>query len=69
VVYNKLLQYDITARVFHTRSTRVEGPMETIVDESSPQIEHRKRFLQAYLRKLCSDPTKMEFWEYLDKVG
>ena len=26
-------------------------------------------FLRAYLKKLCSDPTQMEFWEYLDKVG
>jgi hypothetical protein len=26
-------------------------------------------FLRAYLNKLCSDPSKMEFWEYLDKVG
>lgn len=26
-------------------------------------------FLRGYLNKLCSDPTKMEFWEYLDKVG
>lgn len=26
-------------------------------------------FLRGYLNKLCSDPSKMEFWEYLDKVG
>lgn len=38
-------------------------------DENSPQILHRKMFLRAYLTKLCSDPSKMEFWEYLDKVG
>ena len=37
--------------------------------EESPQILHRKMFLRGYLNKLCSDPTKMEFWEYLDKVG
>lgn len=30
---------------------------------------HRKMFLRGYLNKLCSDPSKMEFWEYLDKVG
>lgn len=30
---------------------------------------HRKMFLRGYLSKLCSDPTRMEFWEYLDKVG
>ncbi|KAF1928751.1 uncharacterized protein M421DRAFT_420647 [Didymella exigua CBS 183.55] len=30
---------------------------------------HRKMFLRGYLNKLCSDPSKMKFWEYLDKVG
>ncbi|KAM7195888.1 Protoglobin domain containing protein [Naviculisporaceae sp. PSN 640] len=69
IVYKKLLQYDITARAFQTRSTAFEGPMDDIPDEDSPQILHRKQFLRAYLKKLCSDPTRMEFWEYLDKVG
>ncbi|KAK3902456.1 Protoglobin-domain-containing protein [Staphylotrichum tortipilum] len=69
IVYRKLLQYDITARAFHTRSTAFEGPMDEEPDEMSPQILHRKSFLRAYLKKLCSDPTQMEFWEYLDKVG
>lgn len=26
-------------------------------------------FLRGYLNKVCSDPSKVEFWEYLDKVG
>ncbi|KAL7800330.1 Protoglobin domain-containing protein [Trichoderma ceciliae] len=69
IVYKKLLQYDITARAFTTRSTSFEGPLDDIPDENSPQILHRKMFLRAYLNKLCSDPSKMEFWEYLDKVG
>jgi hypothetical protein len=69
IVYRKLLQYDITARAFTTRSTAFEGPMDDFPDELSPQILHRKSFLRAYLKKLCSDPTQMEFWEYLDKVG
>lgn len=43
--------------------------MDEEPDEMSPQILHRKSFLRAYLKKLCSDPTQMEFWEYLDKVG
>jgi hypothetical protein len=43
--------------------------MDEEPDETSPQILHRKMFLRAYLKKLCSDPTQMEFWEYLDKVG
>ncbi|KAK0716946.1 Protoglobin-domain-containing protein [Lasiosphaeria miniovina] len=69
IVYKKLLQYDITARAFQTRSTAFEGPMDDVPDEDSPQILHRKMFLRAYLKKLCTDPTQMEFWEYLDKVG
>lgn len=68
-MYRKLLQYDITARAFTTRSTSYEGPLDEVPHEDSPQIQHRKMFLRAYLRKLCSDPTQMEFWEYLDKVG
>lgn len=30
---------------------------------------HRKMFMKAYLTKLCSDPSTMDFWYYLDKVG
>jgi hypothetical protein len=69
IVYKKLLQYDITARAFETRSTSYEGPVDPNLSENSPQILHRKMFLRGYLNKLCSDPSKMEFWEYLDKVG
>jgi len=69
IVYKKLLQYDITARAFTTRSTSYEGPVDEIPDENSPIIKYRKMFLRGYLQKLCSDPSKMEFWEYLDKVG
>ncbi|KAH7094298.1 Protoglobin-domain-containing protein [Paraphoma chrysanthemicola] len=69
IVYKKLLQYDITARAFETRSTSFSGPVDPNLTENSPQILHRKMFLRGYLTKLCSDPTKMEFWEYLDKVG
>ncbi|KAH7308454.1 Protoglobin-domain-containing protein [Stachybotrys elegans] len=69
IVYKKLLQYDITARAFTTRSTSFEGPLDDNLSDDSPQILHRKMFMRAYLNKLCSDPSKMEFWEYLDKVG
>ncbi|KUI72423.1 hypothetical protein VM1G_07666 [Cytospora mali] len=69
IVYHKLLQYDITARAFETRSTSYEGPVDPNLSENSPQILHRKMFLRAYLNKLCSDPSTMEFWYYLDKVG
>lgn len=69
IVYRKLLQYDITSRAFQTRSTSFEGPLDESPDEHSPQVLHRKMFLRGYLNRLCSDPSKMEFWEYLDKVG
>ncbi|PQE03916.1 Protoglobin-domain-containing protein [Rutstroemia sp. NJR-2017a BVV2] len=69
VVYQKLLQYDITSRAFTTRSTSSEGPVEELLTEDSPTILLRKMFLKGYLLKLCSDPSKMEFWQYLDKVG
>ncbi|KAI1408062.1 Protoglobin-domain-containing protein [Hypoxylon sp. FL1857] len=69
IVYQKLLQYDITTRALETRSTSYEGPVDDNLNENSPQILHRKMFLRAYLAKLCSDPSTMEFWEYLDKVG
>ncbi|KAI0425272.1 Protoglobin-domain-containing protein [Xylaria sp. FL1042] len=69
IVYHKLLQYDITARAFQTRSTSYEGPVDKNLTDDSPIILHRKTFLRAYLNKLCSDPSTMEFWYYLDKVG
>ncbi|KAI1270248.1 hypothetical protein F5Y18DRAFT_8012 [Xylariaceae sp. FL1019] len=69
IVYHKLLQYDITARAFHTRSTSYEGPIDETLTDNSPIILHRKTFLRAYLTKLCADPSTMEFWYYLDKVG
>lgn len=69
IVYKKLLTYDITARALTTRSTSYEGPIDLNPTLTSPQIEHRKQFLRGYLIKLCTDPTKMEFWEYMDKVG
>ena len=71
IVYRKLLMYDITARAFTTRSTSYSGPMEDEehLSEDAPQVRHRKLFLRGYLMKLCSDPTSMEFWEYLNKVG
>jgi hypothetical protein len=71
IVYHKLLQYDITARAFATRSTSFDGPLDEVaaLHDDSPQILHRKLFMRAYLAKLCSDPSRFEFWEYLDKVG
>lgn len=69
IVYKKLLESDITARAFHTRDTADDTPVEEFFTEESPQIQRRKMFLRWYLIKLCSDPSQMEFWRYLNKVG
>ncbi|KAJ5678857.1 hypothetical protein N7462_007101 [Penicillium macrosclerotiorum] len=70
LVYKKLLQYDITSRAFHTRSTAEEvEPEEDYLHEETPKIQRRKMFLRWYLTRLCQDPTSMEFWRYLNKVG
>ncbi|KAH7166427.1 Protoglobin-domain-containing protein [Dactylonectria macrodidyma] len=69
VVYQKLLQFDITARAFQVRDTRSEAAFEIELDENSPELLTRKMFLTSYLTKICSDQSKMAFWEYLDQVG
>ncbi|KAJ5960228.1 uncharacterized protein N7479_007378 [Penicillium vulpinum] len=70
LVYKKLLQYDITSRAFHTRTTADETePEEEYLHEETPKIKRRKMFLRWYLTRLCQDPTTMDFWRYLDKVG
>lgn len=69
MVYKKLLKHDITARVFSNRDSRSEENPDTFVSEESSAIQNRKMFLRWYLTKLNSDPSKMEYWEYLDKVG
>jgi hypothetical protein len=70
LVYKKLLQYDITSRAFHTRTTADETePDQEWLDEDSPRIQRRKMFLRWYLTRLCQDPTSIDFWRYLSKVG
>ncbi|EXJ94564.1 hypothetical protein A1O1_02960 [Capronia coronata CBS 617.96] len=69
MVYKKLLKHDITARVFSTRDSRNEENPDRWIKEDDAQIRHRKMFLRWYLTKLNSDPSKMEYWQYLDKVG
>lgn len=70
LVYKKLLVYDITSRAFHTQTTADETePEQDYLHEETPQIKRRKMFLRWYLIKLCQDPTSMDFWRYLNKVG
>ncbi|KAJ4142801.1 hypothetical protein NW754_010240 [Fusarium falciforme] len=69
IVYRKLLQFDITARAFEIRDTTSEAPLQNVLDDNSPELQERKNFLNSYLTKICSDQSKMAFWEYLDNVG
>lgn len=69
IVYRKLLQFDITARAFEIRDTTSEAPLQSVLDDNSPELQERKNFLNSYLTKICSDQSKMAFWEYLDNVG
>ncbi|TQB69566.1 hypothetical protein MPDQ_001647 [Monascus purpureus] len=66
-MYSKLLEYDITAQSFS--KTKKEDGEEKLPSEQSSEILRRKIFLRWYLTKLCSDPSKLEYWEYMDKVG
>ena len=68
-VYKKLLQYDITAKSFVERGISQDNHVDEYPTKDSSQIQYRKLFLQGYLQKICSDPSKFEFWEYMDKVG
>jgi hypothetical protein len=68
-VYKKLLQYDITAQSFTTPSTSYTGIIDKAPSSDSPQIAYRKLFMRGYFQNLISDPTKTEYWAYLDKVG
>lgn len=70
LVYKRLLQHDITSRAFHTRSTADEAePEQDYLHEETPQMKRRKMFLRWYLIRLFQDPTSMDFWRYLNKVG
>lgn len=57
-VYQKLLAYDVTARVFSSRDSRQEDDPEVWANINSAAIQNRKIFLRWYLTKLNSDPTR-----------
>ncbi|KAI5275571.1 hypothetical protein E4T47_01607 [Aureobasidium subglaciale] len=66
IVYKKLLKYDITARVFTTRNSRDEGPVESWPTEDSAQIEHRK---MEYLDKVGKEDIDLHLCDSLMHVG
>lgn len=69
IVYQKLLQFDITARAFEIKDTRSEAPLQKKMDKTSPELQKRMFFLNSYLTRICADQSNMAFWEYLDNVG
>lgn len=70
-VYDKLLEFDVTGRIFtqRPRDTRIDENPEVWAAPDSDAINTRKMFLRWYFVRLTSDPTKPEYWEYLDLVG
>ncbi|PYH91148.1 hypothetical protein BO71DRAFT_401603 [Aspergillus ellipticus CBS 707.79] len=68
-LYAKMLDFDITARALRTRTTTSEGEVEDLFTLDSPHVQRRKIFWKWYLTRLFSDPTPIEYWEYLAKVG
>ncbi|RAL00016.1 uncharacterized protein BO80DRAFT_112188 [Aspergillus ibericus CBS 121593] len=68
-LYAKMLDFDITARALRTRSTESEAHVEDLFTLDGPHVQRRKIFWKWYLTRLFSDPSQIEYWEYLDKVG
>lgn len=71
LVYTKLLNFDLTGRIFtqRPRDTRNEVDPEVWAAPDSSAIQARKMFLRWYFIKLTGDTTKSDYWEYLDLVG
>ncbi|GES63776.1 hypothetical protein AFGD_004294 [Aspergillus terreus] len=68
-LYERMLEFDITARALRTRTTTSDSPVDDLFTIDSPQVQRRKIFWKWYLTRFCSDPSQLEYWEYLDKVG
>ncbi|KAF9886796.1 hypothetical protein FE257_011043 [Aspergillus nanangensis] len=68
-LYEKLLEFDITARALRTRSTASDAPVDDYFTIDSPHVQRRKVFWKWYLTRFCQDPSKLEYWQYLEKVG
>ncbi|KAI5276550.1 hypothetical protein KEM52_005010 [Ascosphaera acerosa] len=68
-LYEKLLQFDLTARALKLRSTNTHSDDDDLFTIDSPQVQRRKIFWKWYLTRLLADPSRMDYWEYLDKIG
>ncbi|MBC8289726.1 MAG: protoglobin family protein [Planctomycetes bacterium] len=70
--YEKLLQYDATARHFVPRQHGYEGPMPASLQELSadhPQIRFRRDHLNRYFMQLVGRSFDAKMVQYLDMVG
>ncbi|KAI5285685.1 hypothetical protein KEM54_000378, partial [Ascosphaera aggregata] len=65
----RLLQFDLTARALKLRDSNVQSDDDDPFTINSPHVQRRKVFWKWYLTRLLSDPSRMEYWEYLDKIG
>ncbi|KAE8149838.1 Protoglobin-domain-containing protein [Aspergillus avenaceus] len=68
-LYGKMLDFELTARALRTRNTASEAPVKDYFKKDSPHVQRRKIFWKWYLTRFCSDPGKLEYWQYLEKVG
>ncbi|EAW15279.1 protoglobin family protein [Aspergillus clavatus NRRL 1] len=68
-LYEKMLEFDITARALRTRSTSSEVQVDDYFTIDSPHVQRRKIFWKWYLTRFFSDPSQIEYWQYLEKVG
>lgn len=64
-----MLDFDITARALRVRSTESDTQVDEYFTLDGPHVQRRKIFWKWYLTRLFSDPSRLEYWEYLDKVG
>lgn len=64
-----MLEFDITAHALRTRSTSSEVQVDDYFTIDSPHVQRRKIFWKWYLTRFFSDPSQIEYWQYLEKVG
>lgn len=68
-VYEKIMGFDITARAMQTRDSTSTKAIENWWTVDGPHMTRRKIFIRWYLTNLCKDPSTLEYWMYMDKVG
>lgn len=52
-VFKKILHYDVTARAFTTRDTRIEDPVDYWLPEMGTQVKHREMVCEAFTVFCC----------------